>query len=107
MLQPLVVMLVGLAGVLVVVLALVEQPPAGVALVVVVASHDLALPAGRVAWMRGSLSVVEVMTRMGVREYPKSMKSHRSVPVPDGDPGEDWWTGRAAAFCSPSRTAAR
>lgn len=36
----------------------------------------------RVAWMRESLSVVEVMTRQGVRGYPKSMKSHRSVPVP-------------------------
>lgn len=36
----------------------------------------------RVAWMRDSLSVVEVMTRHGVRAYPKSMKSHRTVPVP-------------------------
>ncbi|MGW4426081.1 tyrosine-type recombinase/integrase [Streptosporangium sp. NPDC004631] len=37
----------------------------------------------RVAWIRGSLSVVEVMTRQGLREYPKSMKSHRTTPIPE------------------------
>jgi integrase len=32
--------------------------------------------------MRGHLAVVDVMTRQGLREYPKSMKSHRTLPVP-------------------------
>lgn len=36
----------------------------------------------RVNWIRGTLSVVEVMTREGIREYPKSMKSNRTVPIP-------------------------
>ncbi len=36
----------------------------------------------RVDWIRGHLSVVDVMTRQGLREYPKSMKSRRTVPVP-------------------------
>jgi integrase len=36
----------------------------------------------RVDWMRGHLSVVEVMTREGLREYPKSMRSRRSAPIP-------------------------
>jgi integrase len=36
----------------------------------------------RVDWIRGLLSVVEVQTREGLRSYPKSMKSNRTVPVP-------------------------
>jgi integrase len=36
----------------------------------------------RVDWLRGRLEVVDVMTRRGLREYPKSRKSHRVVPVP-------------------------
>ncbi|WP_113699147.1 tyrosine-type recombinase/integrase [Nonomuraea lactucae] len=36
----------------------------------------------RVDWIRGKLSVVEVATRDGIREYPKSMKSNRTVPIP-------------------------
>jgi integrase len=36
----------------------------------------------RVDWMRGQLRVVDVATRQGLREYPKSMKSNRTVPVP-------------------------
>ncbi|WP_188188094.1 tyrosine-type recombinase/integrase [Nonomuraea sp. SYSU D8015] len=36
----------------------------------------------RVDWIRGLLSVVEVATRQGLREYPKSMKSNRTVPIP-------------------------
>lgn len=36
----------------------------------------------RVDWIRGLLSVVDVATRQGLREYPKSMKSNRTVPVP-------------------------
>jgi integrase len=36
----------------------------------------------RVDWLRGQLAVVDVMTRQGLRQYPKSRKSHRVVPVP-------------------------
>jgi integrase len=36
----------------------------------------------RVDWIRGHLSVVDVMTRQGLREYPKSMRSNRTVPIP-------------------------
>lgn len=36
----------------------------------------------RVDWLRGRIEVVDVMTRQGLREYPKSRKSHRVVPVP-------------------------
>jgi integrase len=36
----------------------------------------------RVDWMRGKLTVVDVMTRQGLRQWPKSKKSHRTVPVP-------------------------
>jgi integrase len=36
----------------------------------------------RVDWLRGRLEVVDVMTRRGLREWPKSRKSHRTVPVP-------------------------
>jgi integrase len=36
----------------------------------------------RVRWLRSQITVVDVMTRQGLREYPKSRKSHRVVPVP-------------------------
>lgn len=36
----------------------------------------------RVDWMRGRLHVNEVITPQGVKEYPKSSKSRREVPVP-------------------------
>ena len=36
----------------------------------------------RVNWLRGTLTVVDVMTRTGLRQWPKSEKSHRMVPVP-------------------------
>lgn len=36
----------------------------------------------RVSWLRGHLTVVDVATRQGLREYPKSMKSNRTVPIP-------------------------
>jgi len=36
----------------------------------------------RVDWLRGKLAVVDVMTRQGLRQHPKSKKSHRVVPVP-------------------------
>ena len=38
----------------------------------------------RVDWLRGKIEVVDVMTRQGLREWPKSRKSHRVVPVPPG-----------------------
>jgi integrase len=36
----------------------------------------------RVDWLRGKLTVVDVMTRQGLRQWPKSKRSHRVVPVP-------------------------
>ena len=36
----------------------------------------------RVDWLRGQIAMVDVMTRQGLRQYPKSRKSHRVVPVP-------------------------
>lgn len=36
----------------------------------------------RVNWLRSTLTVVDVMTRTGLRQWPKSEKSHRTVPVP-------------------------
>jgi integrase len=36
----------------------------------------------RVDWLRGQLAVVDVMTRRGLRQWPKSKRSHRVVPVP-------------------------
>ncbi|MFE3461325.1 tyrosine-type recombinase/integrase [Nocardiopsis aegyptia] len=36
----------------------------------------------RVDWIRGLIHVTHVMTEDGIREYPKSMKSRRTVPVP-------------------------
>jgi integrase len=36
----------------------------------------------RVDWLRAQIQVVDVMTRLGVRQHPKSKKSHRIVPVP-------------------------
>ncbi|GGV33855.1 hypothetical protein GCM10010182_67070 [Actinomadura cremea] len=37
----------------------------------------------RVDWDRGLVHVHRVMTRFGLREYPKSKKSRRSVPIPE------------------------
>jgi integrase len=36
----------------------------------------------RVEWLRGRIEVVDVMTRRGLRQWPKSKRSHRIVPVP-------------------------
>jgi integrase len=38
----------------------------------------------RVDWLRGRVEVVDVMTRQGLRQRPKSKRSHRVVPVPPG-----------------------
>jgi len=36
----------------------------------------------RVDWIRNQIHVTHVMTREGLREYPKSLRSSRTVPVP-------------------------
>ena len=36
----------------------------------------------RVDWLRGRIEVIDVMTRQGLRQWPKSKRSHRVVPVP-------------------------
>jgi integrase len=36
----------------------------------------------RVDWLRAQIQVIDVMTRLGLRQHPKSKKSHRVVPVP-------------------------
>jgi integrase len=36
----------------------------------------------RVDWLCGKIQVIDVMTRAGLRQWPKSKKSHRVVPVP-------------------------
>ncbi len=36
----------------------------------------------RVDWLRSQIQVIDVMTRKGLRQWPKSKKSHRVVPVP-------------------------
>ena len=38
----------------------------------------------RVDWLRGPVEVIDVMTWQGLREWPKSKRSHRTVPVPPG-----------------------
>jgi integrase len=35
-----------------------------------------------VDWLRSQITVVDVMTRQGLRQYPKSRRPHRVVPVP-------------------------
>lgn len=35
----------------------------------------------RVDWLRSQVHVIDVMTRQGLRQWPKSKKSHRVVPV--------------------------
>lgn len=36
----------------------------------------------RVDWLRGKIEVADVMTRQGLRQWPKSKRSRRVVPVP-------------------------
>ena len=33
-------------------------------------------------WLRGKVQVIDVMTRTGLRQWPKSKESHRIVLVP-------------------------
>ncbi|MEU6245814.1 site-specific integrase [Streptomyces sp. NPDC047024] len=37
----------------------------------------------RIDWLRSRLFVVEVNTKSGIKEYPKTAKSRREVPIPD------------------------
>lgn len=46
----------------------------------------------RVNWLRQQIEVTRVQTRHGLREYPKSKRSHRSVPIPD------WLTPRISTL---------
>jgi integrase len=41
------------------------------------------LAGDRVNWLRGEIEVSRVWTVHGLREYPKSRRSHRTVPVPE------------------------
>lgn len=36
----------------------------------------------RMDWLRGRVEVIDVVTRSGLRQWPKSKRSHRVVPVP-------------------------
>jgi integrase len=42
-----------------------------------------------VDWFRGSVQVTQVMTRHGLRDYPKSRKSYRTVPMSRPDMTDD------------------
>lgn len=44
--------------------------------------ENYGLHTNHIDWMRGQIHVRQVMTRYGLRGYPKSKKSHRAVPVP-------------------------
>lgn len=47
------------------------------------------LPGTRVDWLRHKVHVVQVQTRHGLRQYPKSTKSFRVVPMHRDDLAED------------------
>jgi integrase len=64
----------------------------------------------RVDWLRGKIQVIDVMTRTGLRQWPKSKKSHRIVPVPPHivESMSALMAGRPRdALCSPPPRAAR
>lgn len=42
-----------------------------------------ALSGDRVDWIRREAHITHVHTPFGIREYPKSKRSHRTVPIPD------------------------
>lgn len=44
--------------------------------------EEYGLHGHRVDWVRAQLHVIDVMTRLGLRQHPKTKKSHRVVPVP-------------------------
>jgi site-specific recombinase XerD len=43
------------------------------------------LPGSRIGWLRHEVQVTQVMTRAGLRDYPKTRKSFRVVPMPRPD----------------------
>jgi len=64
----------------------------------------------RVDWLRGKIQVIDVMTRAGLRRWPKSKKSHRVVPIPAHimEGMSALMAGaRATPWCSLPRKAAR
>lgn len=63
----------------------------------------------RVDWLRSQVQVIDVMTRQGLRQWPKSKRSHRIVPVPAHilEGMSVLMAGRAMGSCSPHRRAAR
>jgi len=47
------------------------------------------LPGSRIGWLRHEVQVQQVMTRHGLRAYPKTDKSFRTVPMPRSDMVDD------------------
>lgn len=41
------------------------------------------MPASAVNWARGLIHITQVWTRKGIKKYPKTAKSYRTVPIPD------------------------
>lgn len=41
------------------------------------------MPASAVNWARGLIHITQVWTRKGIKKYPKTKKSYRTVPIPD------------------------
>ena len=65
----------------------------------------------RVDWLRGQIQVIDVMTRKGLRQWPKSQEvpPGRAGPGahPGGHVGADDRPARGMRWCSPRRRAAR
>jgi integrase len=65
----------------------------------------------RVDWLRSQITVADVMTRQGLRQCPKSRRSHRVVPVPtavlEGLSVLMAGRPRGMRWCSPRRKVAR
>lgn len=57
------------------------------------------LPGTRIGWLRKDVQVTQVLTRAGLRDYPKTRKSFRTVPMPRPDMTDDL----AALFADRSR----
>ena len=62
-----------------------------------------------VVWVRAELRVTRVMTRYGIREWPKTRKSNRLVPVPEHLMPQLAALAKRSGRngCSPPRTAGR
>ncbi|MDT0305100.1 tyrosine-type recombinase/integrase [Streptomonospora wellingtoniae] len=63
----------------------------------------MGLPTTDVDWPRGLLHVTQVWTRKGIKRYPKSKKSHRTVPIPPHlmDPLQEILNGAAISDATP------